>query len=1237
MIHKKFCLLMFSFAAFSFFTFQPNYIKANELNFSAEVKKNSGTSISEIKNLTDSVLKFNKKDSPKSQGFSEKLSVAKERKILMSRLAEENPAAFLSLAISAKDHKTLPLKIRKEIERKLTITTKIEIIHIDDFENHKNSRFEYFINYRGKRVNFYPNREINIISGTKIKVKGYKIENSFVSDINSQNFKVLDTPPLDSLGDQKTLVILIKFLDSEPDPFSKETAHNLVFNNQFQAFMKEQSYNRVSFSGDVTDWITLNKKKTDDPFGQGVYLNKTKEIKNYIINNNINLNNYGRIIFLINGGYGGGYSSVGKSEVEFNGIKYNLSLSWVYTIYFDSPIGDKHPFEWKSIDHILSHEIGHALGVMHANGLDCGEKINSGDCRHLEYGNLFDVMGMGYYSTHFNAFYKEKLSWIKPEETIIINKSGTYTLYPLETDNNAKLAKIEIETKNKTLVPFYLEHRIGTGFDSNLNDSDLISNQNGLFINKINYFNFFPDTQIIDMNPTKSEWRDDLKEVTLNFPNSFNNTETGIYIKNIKNTKNESISFDAEISDPICERSSPTIITSTDYLYQALGTTGYININFKNSDSFACEPSEFTIIPTLPQNWTYEILPKERIKVNPEEIKSITVMFNIPENTPLSTYVLDLDLININTDLTTKKPIIVYVLEKPIISNIMPEIGKTGTKILINGTGFSKDNFSYHNNLIQLINQKEKVIHTEFIASEDEKTLKFTIPNTIHKYDCIKECVVPTPDGNYELTVFTASAVSNTKIFTVGDSEENKITLSAPNGGEKWQLGDQHTILWSPYSPDKNINPANLVDAYLEKFENGNYTTVGKIIEAGKASIHWEGEIDRYGNYPDPGDYYIRILNRETDEWDRSDNPFTLVAKNTLSADLKINGSDGPITLESDAAYTASWSSNTENCSIHNYTLPYTDPEYQITNLPPEGEREIKFPKELPEASSVYLHCASKSDIEGSARDNVQINPSDDSEGEPFLTVLSPNGGEELELNNQYIIKWKFSKNIEKVSIALYKNNSFSNWIVTDLSQDFSKNNGQEQYSWTPAKTTSEANTGKDIFKIYILGYKKGGGNIEDKSDLPFSITKKEIPQPKLTIIYPNGGETIQRNNTVFVNWKVENYDLSSKQNFKISLIDALTMKNLGSVSSPYYMETYLWNISDDIPNGSYFIKIEICDSKTSICGGSSNLSDTTDNPFNITSTQKSIKPSKIKNKQQMANMLDVFKDKLNTLLEQLK
>src|ERR1019366_8036165 len=65
---------------------------------------------------------------------------------------------------------------------------------------------------------------------------------------------------------------------------------------------------------------------------------------------------------------------------------------------------------------VVSHELGHALGLYHSHSLSCGAVVYaSSGCTQYEYGDSYETMGASNfngYSMHYNAFQKERLGWL---------------------------------------------------------------------------------------------------------------------------------------------------------------------------------------------------------------------------------------------------------------------------------------------------------------------------------------------------------------------------------------------------------------------------------------------------------------------------------------------------------------------------------------------------------------------------------------------------------------------------------------------------------------------------------------------------------------------------------------------------------------------------------------------------------------------------------------------------------
>ncbi|MBU1246872.1 GPI anchored serine-threonine rich family protein, partial [Patescibacteria group bacterium] len=359
--------------------------------------------------------------------------------------------------------------------------------------------------------------------------------------------------------------------------------------------------------------------------------------------------------------------------------------------------------------------------------------------------------------------------------------------------------------------------------------------------------------------------------------------------------------------------------------------------------------------------------------------------------------------------------------------------------------------------------------------------------------------------------------ISDRPFSIVAPTPQPSITVTSPNGGEKWQLGSTHSILWSPYNYNPNVNPSGEVVAYLDKLVNGNYISMGQVKDCGKASIHWEGNLDtcNSGTYPAPGDYYIRVVNNQTGKWDRSDRPFTLIRKDYLNADLKVNNSDGPVTIPAGGgAYNVSWTSNAEKCSLYNGTLGKGDVDQQINNLPPSGSRFIQLATPSNGNTDAYINlvCASTQSIEGGAYDEVRIDWA--SIPQPSITVTSPNGGEKWEVGKTYEIRWNAKDYPSEAVMGAVLNDQATGYNIRTIIENYCGGNnspcvnpGDGFYKWT-IPTSIPVGT----YKMRLICMTKNSEractpdgttttdpNVHDTSDAPFSIVPP-TPQPSITV-----------------------------------------------------------------------------------------------------------------------------------------
>src|SRR3989338_7181591 len=486
-------------------------------------------------------------------GISAKSSAdtIKKRKELMLKLADKDPNAFLCNVLKKDRRNSLPSKLGSSIETEVSKEGVLSVIHIDDFKSGK-SKFKYRLREGKQDFEFYPDSEVPVLSGTKVKVSGYQLDNAIVAAIDDPTtFQITSTPaPMPTTTTPKIMVLLVTYPDSPPLPFSPEGAENIIL-DRVNSFYKEASYNKLSYGADAYGWYTIPVNGNELNANNNCYLflekyhPQKKTIQEIIQENNIDIAQYQRILILVNYDCSGavGMGTVGNAEIPVNGINYYMPISWVS--YLSSLLYPKTTLTL--FEKVTSHELGHNLGVLHANAWECGagQIINGTNCIHYEYVNHFDIMGNFIFSLHFNAAFKEFFGWLDQTSILNITQPGRYTLNPLESSAGTRGAKINQPGTNK--YPFYLEYRKPIGFDSRLNEES----RNGLFINWIPDQNWSLYTRLLDMSPHQdSTWpADDWADVTLKADGSvFIDSQRGIKIGPVISATENVITFDVSFS-----------------------------------------------------------------------------------------------------------------------------------------------------------------------------------------------------------------------------------------------------------------------------------------------------------------------------------------------------------------------------------------------------------------------------------------------------------------------------------------------------------------------------------------------------------------------------------------------------------------------------------------------------------------------------------------------------------------
>lgn len=106
------------------------------------------------------------------------------------------------------------------------------------------------------------------------------------------------------------------------------------------------------------------------------------------------------------------------------------------------------------------HELGHNLGLWHANYWRTTPPSVTGPGNNLEYGNTFDVLGSSGNSGQFTASFKNTISWMPPEQFWNVTSSGLYRISQTDASIANPSLRYAIRVRRDAERDFWAEFRL---------------------------------------------------------------------------------------------------------------------------------------------------------------------------------------------------------------------------------------------------------------------------------------------------------------------------------------------------------------------------------------------------------------------------------------------------------------------------------------------------------------------------------------------------------------------------------------------------------------------------------------------------------------------------------------------------------------------------------------------------------------------------------------------------------
>jgi Cadherin-like beta sandwich domain/Calx-beta domain/PKD domain len=209
-------------------------------------------------------------------------------------------------------------------------------------------------------------------------------------------------------GHRKFLYIRATFPDHLVDPQTEAESHDML--RQMADYVTQTSYGRCYFTYAVAPLVVL-------PYPESWYIARQASP--------------GGGDTLVQG-----HARTIAKAMGFDYLSYDLdAVRWAGTVgsYGGSAsVGARGMRMKTSGAGTFIHELGHNLGVWHANFWRTTPPSFTGPGNNLEYGNTFDVMGSSGSVGQFTAHFKNILNWLPPETHWNVTSSGVYRLHQFD-------------------------------------------------------------------------------------------------------------------------------------------------------------------------------------------------------------------------------------------------------------------------------------------------------------------------------------------------------------------------------------------------------------------------------------------------------------------------------------------------------------------------------------------------------------------------------------------------------------------------------------------------------------------------------------------------------------------------------------------------------------------------------------------------------------------------------------
>jgi ribosomal protein L13 len=311
---------------------------------------------------------------------------------------------------------------------------------------------------KNNKVDFRANDSVEV----KGKIKGKKLFVKSIKLIGKKRTQYIDHSH--SQGDKKVLVVKASDTKFTVDKFNSsmttQTLNDIFFtsNTSLKTYLAEASNNKLNITGDVMDTIYLDNFCNEDTFFES---DADVKVINYLDAQGVNLSQYNYLSIIVpdtDCASGTGIGTVGRqTHLTSQGT---ISIAVQFT---------KSRTDLQAVRRTVFHEVGHNLGLFHANASICGSDIfNSSTCPGLEYGGAAGIMGAAIVLGHYNSVFKQGLQWLDTNNEVqSISSSQLHKNIKLYSYNDTSVGGLKVIKIPRADGKFYhIEHRNKSGFEA---------------------------------------------------------------------------------------------------------------------------------------------------------------------------------------------------------------------------------------------------------------------------------------------------------------------------------------------------------------------------------------------------------------------------------------------------------------------------------------------------------------------------------------------------------------------------------------------------------------------------------------------------------------------------------------------------------------------------------------------------------------------------------------------------